>query len=147
MDALNVTFLPLEETQESQQQNKEKLKIIFQKSDANPEEVKCLMKSTFYTQSQHVNRGKSIKCLREEWPFLFDELVMSVHFMDLTGIDLKETFTQNLDLRGKRLHDYLTTVCVNKSKKFLQTSARLQRTTEWLLRWCDRDAPASAQLL
>ncbi|RXN27392.1 hypothetical protein ROHU_020084 [Labeo rohita] len=123
----NVKFLPLEETQESQQQKMEKLKVMFQHSDANPEEVKCLMKSTFYTQHQHVNQGKSIKCLREEWPFWFDELGMSVHFMELTGIDLKETFTRNLDLKGKRLLDYMTTVCVNKSKKFLQNYARLQR--------------------
>ncbi|XP_047441566.1 uncharacterized protein LOC125008395 [Mugil cephalus] len=123
----NVKFLPLQETQQSQQQKMEKLKMMFQNSDANPEEVKCLMKSTFYTQRQHINQGKSIKCLREDWPFLFDELGMSVHFMELTGIDLKETFTRNLDLKGKRLHDYLTTVCVNKSKKFLQNYARLQR--------------------
>ncbi len=101
--------------------------MMFQHSDANTEEVKCLMKSTFYTQRQHVNQGKSIKCLREEWPFWFDELGMSVHFMELTGIDLKETFTRNLDLKGKRLLDYMTTVCVNKSKKFLQNYARLQR--------------------
>ena len=52
---------------------------------------------------------------------------MSVHFKELTGIDLKETFTQNLDLKGKRLLDYMTTVYVNKSKKFLQNYARLQR--------------------
>ncbi|XP_042582716.1 uncharacterized protein LOC122137797 isoform X2 [Cyprinus carpio] len=46
-------------------------------------------------QRQHVNQGKSIKCLREEWPFWFDELGMSVHFKELTGIDLKKTFTRN----------------------------------------------------
>lgn len=85
------------------------------------------MKSTYYTQCQNVNQGKSFKCLREEWPFWFDELGMSVHFKELTGIDLKETFTRNLDLKGKRLLDYLTTVAVSKSKAFLQTYARLQR--------------------
>lgn len=123
----NVKFLPREETQESQQLKREKLKMMFQHSDANPEEIKSLMKSTFYTQRQHVNQGKSIKCLREEWPFCFDELGMSVHFNELTGIDLKETFTRNLDLKGKRLLNYITTVCVNKSKTFLQTYGRLQR--------------------
>ncbi|XP_019218393.1 uncharacterized protein LOC102080133 isoform X2 [Oreochromis niloticus] len=80
----NVEFLPLEETPESQQQKMEKLKVMFQQADANPEE-------------------------------------------ELTGIDLKETFTRNLDLKGKRLLDYLTTVAVSKSKAFLQTYARLQR--------------------
>lgn len=84
------------------------------------------MKSTFYTQHQHVNHGKSIKALRMERTFLF-ELGMSVHFKELTGIDLKEIFTQNLDLKGKRLHDYFTTVCMNKSKKFTQNYARVQR--------------------
>ncbi|XP_017540709.1 uncharacterized protein LOC108412963 [Pygocentrus nattereri] len=123
----NVQFLPHEETRESQQQKMEKLKEMFQQSDANPEEVKGLMKSTFYTQRQHVNQGKSIKCLREDWPFLFDEIGMSVHFKELTGINLKETFICNLDLKGKRLLNYLTTVCVKKNKKFLQTYARLQR--------------------
>ncbi|XP_017544542.2 uncharacterized protein LOC108415995 [Pygocentrus nattereri] len=52
---------------------------------------------------------------------------MSVHFKELTGINLKETFIRNLDLKGKRLLNYLTTVCVKKNKKFLQTYARLQR--------------------
>ncbi|CAI5678530.1 unnamed protein product [Oreochromis niloticus] len=46
---------------------------------------------------------------------------------ELTGIDLKETFTRNLDLKGKRLLDYMTTVAVSKSKAFLQAYARLQR--------------------
>lgn len=71
--------------------------------------------------------GKKLKSLREEWPYWFDELGMSVHFKELTGIDLKETFTRNLDLKGKRLLNYMTTVYVSKSNKFLQTYARLQR--------------------
>ena len=47
----NVEFLPHEETQENQQQKMEKLKVVFQHCNGNPEEVKCLMKSTFYTAS------------------------------------------------------------------------------------------------
>lgn len=45
----NVKFLPLGETPESQQEHQEKLKIMFQQTDANPNEVKHLMKLTFYT--------------------------------------------------------------------------------------------------
>lgn len=124
----NVPFLPREETQESQQQKMENLKLMFQHSDADPEEVKSLMKSTFSTQRLHVNQGKRIRFLREERPFCFDEPGMSVHFKELTGIDLKETFIQNLDLKGKRLFSSMSsTVCVQRSKKMLQTSARLQR--------------------
>lgn len=46
---------------------------------------------------------------------------MAVHFKALTGINLKETFTRNVDLKGKQLLDYLNTVCANKSKTFLQS--------------------------
>lgn len=98
---------------------------MFQHSDANPVGVKHLMMSTFYTQRQHVNQGETIKALRMEWPFLFDEFGMSVHFKELTGIDLKETFTQNLDLKG--FSTILITVCVDKSKMLGQNYARIQR--------------------
>ncbi|KAK7939880.1 hypothetical protein WMY93_003206 [Mugilogobius chulae] len=47
---------------------------------------------------------------------------MSVHFKELTGIDLKETFIRNLDLKGKRLLNYMTTVCVNKNMVLLLLS-------------------------
>ena len=40
-------------------------------------------------------REKVSKALERKWSFWFDELGMSVHFMEFTGIDLKETFTRN----------------------------------------------------
>lgn len=86
---LDIKFLPLGETPESQQEKKEKLKMISQQTDANLEEVKHLMKLTFYTQRKQVNQGKNIKCLLEEWPFWFSELGMAVHFKELTGIGIK----------------------------------------------------------
>ncbi|XP_043092090.1 uncharacterized protein LOC122342383 [Puntigrus tetrazona] len=39
----------------------------------------------------------------------------------------RHSHTKFGNLKGKRLLDYLTTVCVNKSKKFLQNYARFQR--------------------
>ncbi|XP_074525832.1 uncharacterized protein LOC141790094 [Halichoeres trimaculatus] len=97
---------------------------MSQQADADPEEVKHLMKLTFYTQRKQVNQGKNIKYLLEQWPFWFSELGMAVHFKELTGIGLKETFTKNVDLKGKRLLNYMNTVAVNKNKKFLQASTR-----------------------
>lgn len=78
------------------------------------------MKLTFYTQCKQVNQGKNIKCLLEDWPFWFNELGMAIHFKELTGIGLKETFTRNLELKGKRFLNYFSTVGVSKNKKFLQ---------------------------
>lgn len=51
----DLKFPPLGETVESQQERKEKLKMMSQQTDANTDEVKLLMKLTFYTQS---TRGK-----------------------------------------------------------------------------------------
>lgn len=94
----DVQFLPLGETLESQQ---EKLRRMSQQTNANPEEIKQLMKLTFYTQRKQVNQGKNIKYLLEGWPSWFNELGMGVHFKELTGIALKETFIHNVDLKGK----------------------------------------------
>ncbi|XP_034149423.1 uncharacterized protein LOC109615597 [Esox lucius] len=122
----DLKFLPCGETLESQQETTEKLKRMSQQSDANPEEVKRLMKMTFYTQRKQVNQGKNIKYLLEEWPFWFDELGMAVHFKELTGVELKETFIKNVDLKGKRLLNYMNTVCMNKNKKFLQAVTKFK---------------------
>ncbi|TWW78169.1 uncharacterized protein LOC130533951 [Takifugu flavidus] len=122
----DLKFLPLGETTESHLQQKKKLKMMFLQTDANPEEVKLLMKQTFYTQRKQVNRGENIKHLLGEWPYLFDELGMAVHFEELTGVQLKAVFLRNLDVKGNRLLHYLKTVCVNKSGKFLQAVTKYQ---------------------
>ncbi|KTG38773.1 hypothetical protein cypCar_00003539 [Cyprinus carpio] len=67
-----------------------------------------------------------MKHLLKEWPFWFSELGMTVHFKELTGIGLIETFTRNVVLKGKRLLNYFNTVGVNKNKKFLQAVTNLK---------------------
>lgn len=61
-------------------------------NDANPEDLKLITKQTFYTQWKQVNWGENIKHLLWEWPYLFDELGMAVHFEELTGVQLKAIF-------------------------------------------------------
>ncbi|KAF7652892.1 hypothetical protein LDENG_00090940 [Lucifuga dentata] len=51
---------------------------------------------------------------------------MAVHFKELTGIGLQETFTRNVDLKGKRLLNYMSTVAVMKNKKFQQAVTKLK---------------------
>ncbi|CAI5686547.1 unnamed protein product [Oreochromis niloticus] len=142
----DVKFLPLGETTESQQLKKEKLKMMFQKTDANPEEVKNLMKLTFYTQRKQVNQGKTIKYLMEEWPFWFRELGMAVHFKELTGIGLNETLIRNVDLKGERLLNYMNTVCANKNKKLLQAVTKL-KVVRGELTGCSEDVKDMVLLL
>lgn len=139
-------FLPLAETPESQQEKKEILKMMSEQADVNPEEVKCLMKLTFYTQRKQVNQGTDVKHLLEEWPFLFDEIGMEVHFKELTGTGLKETFTRNVDLKGKRLLNYMNAVCVNKSRKFLQAVTKF-KVLRGALSGCSEDVKDMVLLL
>lgn len=69
------------------------------------------MTVTFYTQHKQVSLGQNIKDLLRGWPSWFSELGMGVHFKELTGIALEETFIQNVDLKGKCLLNY-STVCM-----------------------------------
>ncbi|KAF7707226.1 hypothetical protein HF521_018444, partial [Silurus meridionalis] len=62
----DVKFMPLGETPESQQEKKENLKMMSQHPTVNLQEVKHLMKLTFYTQHKQVNQGQNIKSLLEE---------------------------------------------------------------------------------
>lgn len=54
-----------EETPESQHEKKEKMKGMSRKADTNPEEVKDLMKLTYYTQRQHVNQDAMFSYVEE----------------------------------------------------------------------------------
>ncbi|XP_063054121.1 uncharacterized protein LOC134468409 isoform X2 [Engraulis encrasicolus] len=119
-------FLPLGETTESQQQSQEELKRLSKENAPNQDVVKKLTRSTFYTQRKEVNNGKEIKHFLADWPFLFDDVGMAVHFEELTGVSPKETFLRNLDLKGERLLHYLKTVAVNKSKALLQAFTKIQ---------------------
>lgn len=122
----HVKFLPLGETAESQQQKKEKLKSLCRQSDQSPVLLKLLMKSTFYTQRQEANKGEDIKYLLENWPYWFNEVGMTVHFNELTGVDLKETCLKNVEQKGERLLHFMKTVAVNKTKRFYQAATKLQ---------------------
>ncbi|MEQ2202113.1 hypothetical protein XENOCAPTIV_024525 [Xenoophorus captivus] len=121
----NAKSLPLGETAESQQQKKDKLKMMSLQNEANPEEMKLLMRTTFYSQRKDINQGKSIQDVLETWPLLFHDIEMAVHYKELTGLGLKETFMRNMDMKGKRLLNYMNIVCVNKNKRFFLAQTKL----------------------
>ncbi|XP_043113892.1 uncharacterized protein LOC122358169 [Puntigrus tetrazona] len=121
-----VRFMPLSETAESQLLKKEKMRSLSQTTDCNEEEVKVLMKSTYYSQRKDINNGTDMKTLTEEWPFLFQESGMEVHFKDLTGIPLKETFLNSIDRKGNRLLNFMRNVCATRNKRVLQAVTKLE---------------------
>ena len=97
----HVKFMPLGETAETQQQKKNELKNLFSQNEQSTGPLKMLMKSTFYSQRQDVNQGKDMKYLQENWPYWFHDIGMNVHFKELTGVDLKESFLKMWNRRGK----------------------------------------------
>ncbi|KAK7881449.1 hypothetical protein WMY93_029858 [Mugilogobius chulae] len=114
----NVQLLPLGESPETQLEKKEKIKMD-KETGTNPEMVISLMKMTYYSQCKDINQGKDVKSLHRMWPFLF-EVGMNIHFKELTGNGLKESFVPNIDQKGKRLLYYMNTVFKYKCKKFLE---------------------------
>ncbi|XP_029967545.1 uncharacterized protein LOC115402957 isoform X2 [Salarias fasciatus] len=143
----DVKFLPFGETLESQQEKQEKLRQMSQQTNANQEVVKQLMRETFYTQRKQVNQGKNIKDLLEGWPSWFSDLGMDVHFKELTGLALKETFLQNVDKKGKQLLNFFSTVCARKSKKFLQAAMKVKMLRGAELSGCSEDVKEMVLLL
>ena len=118
--------MPLNETEESVLDQQERMKIMSKTSNVDPEELSNLMKATYYSQRKDINNGASIQQLCENWPFLFQEDRISVHFNQLTGIDLKEMFFKSLDKKGQRLLNFLKTVGAEKKTKVMQAAEKLE---------------------
>ncbi|XP_034535115.1 uncharacterized protein LOC117809748 [Notolabrus celidotus] len=142
----DIKFLPVSETLESQQEKKEEMKLLSEQTSFSPEEVKTLMKCTYYSQRKAVNKGADLQILIEEWPFLFQEVGMAVHFEELTGVSLKDTFLTSLEKKAKRLLDFLKTTCTDKSKRVLEAVIKL-----WMqrgqLKGCSEDVKDMVLLL
>lgn len=118
--------MPLSETAESQKNKQEKLKLLSKDTNVNTEEVGTLVKLTYYSQCKDINKGASIQQLCKNWPFLFQEIGMQIHFKELTGIDLKEMFLTRLDKKGRRLLNFLKTIGAERRKQVMQMAAKLE---------------------
>ena len=130
-------YLPLSETVESQQEQKEKMKKMSEEMSYNTDNVKKLVQSTYYTQRKDINRGKSIDILSQEWPFLFNQDGMTAHFQELTGVGLIESFAVNVDKKGGRLLNFLKTDA-KKNKQVLDALIKFQ-TMKSQLDGCSED--------
>lgn len=121
----DVKFMPLNETSQSQEEKKQKMKELRVETNFSPEEVKTLMECTYYSQRKRINTGTDLQSLLDEWPFLFQEIGMMVHFQQLTGKSLNETFLSSLEKKGKRLLNYLKTKCADENRRVFQAATRL----------------------
>lgn len=122
----DMKFMPITETQESQNEKREKMRNLWEQGTFNPDEVKELVESTYYSQRKAINGGTALQTLREEWPFLFHEIGISSHYRELTGQPLTETFLRSVGKKGKQLLNFMATVCANKTRRVFETLTKLK---------------------
>ncbi|XP_034463231.1 uncharacterized protein LOC117774714 [Hippoglossus hippoglossus] len=138
--------MPVSETPKSLQEKRDKMKVLSEQTNFSPEEVETLMKCTYYSQRKVVNMGKDLHSLLEEWPFLFHDIGMMVHFQELTGASLRETFICSVEKKGKRLLDFMRTICAGKCKRVLEAVTKLKILREQL-KGCSEDVKDMVLLL
>ncbi|KAK9967219.1 hypothetical protein ABG768_001627 [Culter alburnus] len=114
-------FLPVTETLETQQEKKERMKILSEQTSFSHEEVKTLMNCTYYSQRKAINSGADMQTIIEEWPFF-------------------------LEKKGKRLLDFLKNTCADKSKRVLEAVIKL-RMQRGQLKGCSEDVKDMMLLL
>lgn len=102
---------PVNETEESLEVKK---KLLKQKN----EDMKKLLKETYYIQRKDINNGLKILKLTEEYPPLFLDIGMFLHFKLLTNIDVLKTLEESISLKGKDIISFLGS-CGKKNINFL----------------------------
>ena len=117
--------MPVSETPKSLQEKRDRMKVLSKQTNFSPEVVETLMKCTYYSQSKDVNRGKDLHSLLEEWSLLFQDIDMTVQFEELTGLSVREIFIGSVEKKGKRLLDFMRTICADKCKWVLQAVTKL----------------------
>lgn len=73
-----------------------------------------------------INHGASIKNLSQDLPFLFKEVGMAVHFQELTGVSLIDSFLTNVDKKGPSLLNFFTCIDAQKQKRVLDSLLKIQ---------------------
>lgn len=102
--------LPPNETKWSLRLKQDLLKNIAMMPSWDVNQVTDDMFSTYFFQRKDINNGASILTLRKDWPFLFEEIGIMVHFKELTGVDLKIAIKEIINGRAKKLIDFMKTV-------------------------------------
>lgn len=62
----DMKFMPVSARAESQQEKKDKMKVLSEQTNFSPVEVKSLMKCTYYSQRKEINTGTDLQSIMEE---------------------------------------------------------------------------------
>ena len=86
--------------------------------DKDAENIKRLMMETFPSQRKDILSGlKETEEILQEWPFLFEETGMRLHFRELTGVQIDDSFEESTAIKFRRILRYFQFVQTVPSSK------------------------------
>lgn len=110
--------LPSSETKQLQDQKQEELINMFKNKDKDEKRVEKLMVETFPSQRRDLLSGlKETKEIFKVWPFLYQEIGMRLHFRELTGIQIDDTFEESTGSKIRRILRYFQFVQTDPSSR------------------------------
>ncbi|XP_033964052.2 uncharacterized protein [Pseudochaenichthys georgianus] len=98
--------LPAGETKSMQKQKQEEHKRMFDENARDAKTIERLMVETFHSQRRDILSSKGMEDLVKEWPFLFQENGIRIHFRELTGVDITLNFDESTETKFKRILRY-----------------------------------------
>ncbi|CAM1312336.1 Uncharacterised protein g5950 [Pycnogonum litorale] len=103
-------------SKENMLQLKNKLKEMYLNGPKNCDHVRVdkMMSDSYALQRLHINSqlAASIELLQTEWPFLFHERWLLLHFDNLIGVSLREKLLSTN--KANKIIDFMKCVCVAK---------------------------------
>ncbi|XP_034092654.1 uncharacterized protein LOC117560013 isoform X1 [Gymnodraco acuticeps] len=114
--------LPPEETNETVEQNRQRLVEIYRQEGAGGverAEVKNRMELTFCLQRRHINElpPPDIENMRSKWPFLFTQMCIYAHFELLTDINVLRSLELSMVECGRDITEYFRGKPTNRDVK------------------------------
>ncbi len=117
------TWLPPDETPESQKHAQEELKKMWRERCCDSKAIENMMRATFFTQRKDIISGTETSDLTKEWPYLFETTGMKTYFKELTGVDMED---KNIANKCARVISFLK--CGDKTEK-METIFREKETS------------------
>ncbi len=124
--------LPPEETDETLEQNRQKLVEIYSQEGAGGAEraeVKNRMECTFCLQRRDINAlpPPDVEDLRGKWPFLFTQKFIYGHFELLTDINVLRSLELSMEECGTAITQYFKQKPTNQDVKNVLSKVKMMR--------------------
>lgn len=99
--------LPAGETTDKQKQKQEELMNMFKNNYNDAKKIERLMVETLPSQRRDILSGlKETEEILKEWPFLCQEIGMRLHFKELTGVHIDDSFEDSTATNFRRILQY-----------------------------------------